>query len=58
VVKSTRRTITAAITATVTVPLTARGRQLHRSKRDIPINATFTPKGSKKAKAVYAPGRR
>jgi hypothetical protein len=56
--KTTRRTITAATTATVTVPLTAKGQQLRSSKREIRVKATFTPKGSKKAKAVYAPKRR
>jgi hypothetical protein len=56
--KTTRRAIAAATSATVTVPLTAKGRQLRRSKRDIRVKASFTPKGAKKAKAVYAPKRR
>jgi hypothetical protein len=56
--KTTQRIITAATTATVTVPLTAKGQQLRHSKRDIRVKASFTPKGTKKAKAVYAPNRR
>ncbi len=56
--KTTRRTITAATSATVTAPLTAKGRQLRRAKRDIRIKVSYRPKGTKKAKVAYSTAAR
>jgi hypothetical protein len=56
--KTTRRTITAATSATVTVPLTAKGRQMRRRKQDIRVKASFVPKGGKKAKAAFSAKKR
>ncbi len=52
--KTTKRTINAATSATVVAKLTAKGRQLRRAKRDIRIKVSFRPKGSKKAKVTYS----
>ena len=52
--KTTKRTIAAATSATVVAKLTAKGRQLRRAKRDIRIKVSFRPKGAKKAKVTYS----
>jgi hypothetical protein len=59
-IKTTRRTITTATSATVTAPLTATGKRLRGAKRDVRIKATLVPKGTKKAKTAYSakPGKR
>ncbi len=56
--KTTKRTITAATSATVTTKLTAKGRQLRRAKRDIRIKVSYLPKGAKKAKVTYSTAAR
>ena len=53
-IKTTRRTITTATSATLTAPLTATGKRLRHAKRDVRIKATLVPKGSKKAKTAYS----
>ena len=53
-IKTTRRTIAAATSATVTAKLTSTGKRLRRAKRDVRIKATFVPKGAKKAKVAYS----
>jgi hypothetical protein len=52
--KTTRRTITAATSATITAKLTAKGRQLRRAKRDIRIKVSYRPRGAEKAKVTYS----
>jgi hypothetical protein len=52
--KTTKRTITAATSATITAKLTAKGRQLRKAKRDIRIKVSYLPKGTKKAKITYS----
>ncbi len=52
--KTTKRTIKAATSATVVAKLTAKGRQLRRAKRDIRIKVSYLPKGAKKAKVTYS----
>jgi hypothetical protein len=54
-IKSTRRTITSATSATVTAKLTAKGKRMRRAKQDVRIKVSFTPKGTKKAKIAYSP---
>jgi hypothetical protein len=56
--KTTRRTITAATSATITTKLTAEGRQLRRAKRDIRIKVSYRPTGAKKAKVIYSTAAR
>ena len=53
-IKTTRRTITTATTATITASLTATGKRLRHAKRDVRIKASFVPKGAKKAKTAYS----
>jgi hypothetical protein len=53
-IKTTRRTITAATSATVIASLTATGKRLRRTKRDVRIKATFAPRGAKKAKTAFS----
>jgi hypothetical protein len=53
-IKTTRRTITTATSATVTAKLTAAGKRLRRAKRDVRIKVSFVPKGAKKAKIAYS----
>jgi hypothetical protein len=53
-IKTVRRTITTATSATVTAKLTASGKRLRRAKRDVRIKASFVPKGAKKAKTAYS----
>jgi hypothetical protein len=52
--KTTRHTISSATSAIVTLGLTAKGRQLRRSGRDIRVKATFTAKGAKAPKTAYS----
>jgi hypothetical protein len=52
--KTTKRTIKTATSATVVAKLTAKGRQLRKAKRDIRIRVSFRPKGAKKAKVTYS----
>jgi hypothetical protein len=52
--KTTRKTITTAPSATVTVKLTTAGKQLRRAKQDIRVKATLLPKGAKKPKVAYS----
>ncbi len=52
--KTTRRTITAATSATIIAKLTAKGRQTRRAHRDIRIKVSYLPKGTKKAKVAYS----
>jgi hypothetical protein len=54
-VKTTRRTIASATSATITAKLTAKGQRMHRDKRDVRVKATFTPKNTKKTKTAYSP---
>jgi hypothetical protein len=49
-----RRTIGSATSAVVTLKLTAKGRQLRRSGRDIRVKASFTAKGGKSPKIAYS----
>jgi hypothetical protein len=53
-IKTTRRTITAATSATVTAKLTAAGKRARRAKQDVRIKASFVPKGAKKARVAYS----
>jgi hypothetical protein len=53
-IKTTRRTITTATTATITAKLTTAGKRLRHAKRDVRIKASFVPKGSKKAKTAFS----
>jgi hypothetical protein len=53
-IKTTRRTINTATTATLTAKLTTSGKRLRRVKRDVRIKATLVPKGAKKAKTAYS----
>jgi hypothetical protein len=52
--KTTKRTIKAATSATINAPLTAKGRQLRRAHRDIRIKVSYRPTGAKKAKVTYS----
>ncbi len=52
--KTTRRTITAATSATITAKLTAKGRQTRRAHRDIRIKVSYLPKGTKKTQVTYS----
>ena len=52
--KTTRRTISSASSATLTARLTAKGRQLRRAKRDVRVKVSFTPKNTKKARIAYS----
>jgi hypothetical protein len=52
--KTSRRTITTATSAVVTLELTAKGRQLRRSGRDIRVKAAFTAKGAKRPTTAYS----
>jgi hypothetical protein len=53
-IKTTRRTVTTATTATLTARLTTAGKRLRHAKRDVRIKATLVPKGTKKAKTAYS----
>jgi hypothetical protein len=53
--KTTHRTIQGASSATLTAKLTATGKRLHKTKRDIRVKATFTPKGTKKPQTTHTP---
>jgi hypothetical protein len=52
--KTTRRTITTAISAIVTLKLTNKGRQMRKAGHDIRIKATFVAKGAKTPKTTYS----
>jgi hypothetical protein len=54
-IKTTRRTISTATSATITAKLTAKGKRMRGAKQDVRVKATFTPKGAKKAKVAYSP---
>jgi hypothetical protein len=54
-VKTTRRTITSATSATVTAKLTVKGKRMHRAKQDVRVKVSFVAKGAKKAKTAYSP---
>jgi hypothetical protein len=53
-VKTTKRKIASATSATVTAKLTAKGRQLRRQGKDVRVKVSFLPKGAKKAKVAYS----
>jgi hypothetical protein len=53
-VKTTKRTIASATSATITAKLTAKGRQLRRQGRDVRVKVSFLPKGTKKARVAYS----
>ncbi len=53
--KTTRRTISSASTATLTARLTAKGKQLRRAKQDVRVKVSFTPKNTKKTRIAYSP---
>jgi hypothetical protein len=55
--KTTRKTITTAPSATVTVKLTTAGKQLRRAKKDIRVKATLLPRGTKKPRVAYSKKR-
>jgi hypothetical protein len=59
-IRTTRRTVTTATTATLTAKLTATGKRLRHAKRDVRIKATLVPKGAKKARTAYSakPGKK
>jgi hypothetical protein len=52
--KTTRRTITSASTATLTAKLTAQGKRLRKAKRDVRVKVSFTPKNTKKTRIAYS----
>ncbi|HEX5922871.1 MAG TPA: hypothetical protein VFY45_03500 [Baekduia sp.] len=52
--KTTRRTITSATNATVTLKLTPKGRQLRKTGRDIRVKAVFLAKNTKTPKTAYS----
>jgi hypothetical protein len=52
--KTTRRTIGSATSATVVAKLTTTGKRLRATKRDVRVKVSFVAKGSKKAKVVYS----
>jgi hypothetical protein len=52
--KTTRRTITSASTATLTAKLTAQGKRLRKAKRDVRVKVSFTPKSTKKTRVAYS----
>jgi hypothetical protein len=54
-IKTTRRTISSATSATITARLTAKGKRMHKAKQDVRVKVSFTPKGTKKAKTAYSP---
>jgi hypothetical protein len=53
-IKTTRRTITTATTATLTAKLTTTGKRLRHAKRDVRIKATLQAKDTKKPKTAYS----
>jgi hypothetical protein len=52
--KTTRRTISSATTATLTAKLTAKGKRLRKAKQDVRVKVSFTPKDTKKTKTAYS----
>ncbi len=53
--KTTRRTVSSASTATLTAKLTRTGKRLRRAKQDVRVKVSFTPKNSKKTRIAYSP---
>jgi hypothetical protein len=52
--KTTKRTIKSAKSATVVAKLTAKGKQMRKAKRDIRVKVSFVPKGATTAKVAYS----
>jgi hypothetical protein len=52
--QTSRRTISSATSAIVTLKLTNKGRQLRRARRDIRVKAVFLAKGTKTPKTAYS----
>ena len=52
-----RRTITSATSATVTLQLTSKGRQMRKARQDIRVKAVFAPKGTKTHRTAYSTKR-
>jgi hypothetical protein len=52
--KTSRRTIVSATSATVTLRLTSKGRQMRRARHDIRVKADFTPRGTKTHRTAYS----
>jgi hypothetical protein len=53
--KTTRRTIGSASTATVTAKLTTKGKRMRKAKQDVRVKVSFTPKNTKKTRTAYSP---
>ncbi len=53
--RTTRRTISAASTATLTAKLTSTGKRLRKAKQDVRVKVSFTPKNTKKTRIAYSP---
>jgi hypothetical protein len=53
-IKTTKRKIASAKSATVVAKLTAKGKQLRKAKRDIRVKVSFVPKGATKATVAYS----
>jgi hypothetical protein len=52
--KTSRRTISSATSAIVTLKLTSKGRQMRKARRDIRVKAAFVAKGAKTPKTAYS----
>ena len=52
--KTTRKTISSATTATLTAKLTTTGKRLRKAKRDVRVKVSFTPKNTKKTRVAYS----
>jgi hypothetical protein len=52
--KTTRRTISSASTATLTAKLTSTGKRLRKAKQDVRVKVSFTPKNTKKTRVAYS----
>jgi hypothetical protein len=57
-IKTTRRTIVSATSATVTAKLTARGKRMRKAKQDVRVKVAFTPKGVRRPKSSTRPSPR
>ncbi len=53
--RTTRRTISSASTATLTAKLTSTGKRLRKAKQDVRVKVSFTPKNTKKTRIAYSP---
>jgi hypothetical protein len=53
--RTTRRTISSATSATLTAKLTAKGKRMRRAKQDVRVKVSFVAKGTKKAQVAYSP---